>query len=184
MPEQRTCPHGVTCGVDSEQTDPDAACRFSGGLFGWTLAEATPLTAGGSSRVATLDGASVAGPGDARLTGRASAGSMDAGTMIGVPGHGAHLAVTVDPGILERQATAPPGFADVVGSLAVVGAGEPTRWHVTGTVADRDDSVARAERLGATVVRSAEDAWTRNAVVRDPQGAELSVSQFTLPDGW
>jgi uncharacterized protein len=276
MPEQRTYPHGVTCWIDSEQPDLDAACRFYAGLFGWTLTEATPLVAGGSYRVATLDGATVAGlgstrdtatwntyvavddadatadavpdaggavvrsPADAGSSGRAatctdpsgtpfrlwqprglpgaqltnSPGSwnfsdlytddreramafytrlfgwvavdMDggAGTMIQVPGYGDHLAATVDPGIHERQAMAPPGFADVIGGLALVGAGEPTRWHVTFAVADRDDSVARAEGLGATVLRSTEDAWTRNAVLRDPQGAELSVSQFTPPEGW
>jgi uncharacterized protein len=33
------------------------------------------------------------------------------------------------------------------------------------------------------VLRSAEDMWMRNAVLRDPQGAELTVSQFTPPDG-
>jgi predicted enzyme related to lactoylglutathione lyase len=107
----------------------------------------------------------------------------DAGTMIQVPGYGEHLAATVDPGIYERQAAAPPGFADVIGGLAATRAGEPAHWHVTFTVADRDDSAATAERLGGKVLRSADDVWTRNAVVRDPQGAEFSVSQFAPPDG-
>jgi predicted enzyme related to lactoylglutathione lyase len=106
-----------------------------------------------------------------------------AGTMLQVPGYGDHLAATVDPGIHERQAAAPPGFADVIGSLVVVGPGESARWHVTFTVVDRDDSVATAERLGATVLRSADELWTRNAVLRDPQGAVFTVSQFTPPDG-
>jgi hypothetical protein len=105
------------------------------------------------------------------------------GTMLQVPGYGDHLAATVDPGIHERQVTAPPGFADVIGGLVVTGAGEPARWHVTFAVADRDDSVAGAERLGATVVTSGESVWTRHALLRDPQGAELTVSQFTPPDG-
>jgi len=107
----------------------------------------------------------------------------DAGTMIQVPGYGDHLAGTVDPGIYERQATAPPGFADVIGGLAATRAGEPAHWHVTFTVADRDDTAAAAERLGAKVLRSADDVWTRNALVRDPQGAEFTVSQFTPPGG-
>ena len=106
-----------------------------------------------------------------------------AGTMIQVPGYGDHLAATVDPGIHERQASAPPGFADVIGSLVVVPAGGPARWHVTFTVADRDDSVATAERLGATVLTSSDDLWTRNALVRDPQGAQFTIAQFTPPDG-
>jgi len=106
-----------------------------------------------------------------------------AGTMIQVPGYGDHLAATVDPGIHERQASAPPGFADVIGSVVAVPAGEPARWHVTFTVADRDDSAATAERLGAAVLTSSDDLWTRNALVRDPQGAQFTIAQFTPPDG-
>jgi uncharacterized protein len=106
-----------------------------------------------------------------------------AGTMLQVPGYGDHLAATVDPDIYERQASAPPGFADVIGGLAISGQGEVAHWWVTFTVADRDDSAATAERLGATIIRSSDDLWTRNAHVRDPQGAEFSVSQFTPPDG-
>jgi predicted enzyme related to lactoylglutathione lyase len=60
--------------------------------------------------------------------------AQGAGTMIQVPGYGDHLAATVDPGIHERQASAPEEFADVIGSLVVVPAGEPARWHVTFTV--------------------------------------------------
>lgn len=53
----------------------------------------------------------------------------------------------------------------------------------TGAVNDPDDSAARAERLGATIVMSSDDLWTKNALVRDPQGAEFTISQFTPPDG-
>jgi uncharacterized protein len=49
-------------------------------------------------------------------------------------------------------------------------------------VTDRDDSAATAERLGATIVRSSDNTWTKDALVRDPQGAEFTVSQFTPPD--
>ncbi|MGY1690866.1 hypothetical protein [Geodermatophilus sp. SYSU D01105] len=48
-------------------------------------------------------------------------------------------------------------------------------------MADRDETVA--ERLGATTVTSSDDVWTRNAVLRDSQGAGSTVSQFTPPDG-
>ncbi|MCB7136030.1 VOC family protein [Cellulosimicrobium marinum] len=96
--------------------------------------------------------------------------------MVRVPGYGDHLARTVDPGIHERQAFAPPGFADVVAGI-VPDAG-PARFTVTFAVADRDESVARALAAGAVVVSTTEDEWTRDAVVRDPQGVELTLSQF------
>ena len=48
-------------------------------------------------------------------------------------------------------------------------------------VADRDASVALAERLGATVVSAEDTDWTKHALIRDPQGAELTISQFTPP---
>ena len=109
--------------------------------------------------------------------------AQGAGTMLQVPGYGDHLAATVDPGIHERQGSAPEGFADVIGGLVVTDVDVPARWHVTFAVADRDDSAATAERLGATIVTSGDDVWTRHALVRDPQGAEFTISQFTPPDG-
>jgi predicted enzyme related to lactoylglutathione lyase len=105
-----------------------------------------------------------------------------AGSMLQLPGYGDHLAATSDPDIYQRQASAPAGFADVIAGT-VVGADETPRWHVIFTVADRDDSAATAERLGATILSSSENYWTRDALVRDPQGAEFTVSQFTPPDG-
>ena len=101
--------------------------------------------------------------------------------MIRVLGYGDHLAATVDPHIHERQAFAPPGFADVVAGVAATeqtGGATGAGWQVTFTVADRDAAAARAERLGATVLSSTDTAWTRDAVVRDPQGARLTLSQF------
>lgn len=102
--------------------------------------------------------------------------------MIRLPGYGDHLESTVDPHIRERQAHAPAGFADVVAGVGDrVGPDGAPRWTVCLTVADRDDTVAVAERLGATVVSSADTPWTREAVIRDPQGAELTLSQFAPP---
>ena len=46
-------------------------------------------------------------------------------------------------------------------------------------MADRDASVATAEGLGATVLDTSDDLWTRKAVLQDPQGARFTVSQFT-----
>jgi hypothetical protein len=106
-----------------------------------------------------------------------------AGTMLQVPGYGDHLAATVDPDIHERQAGAPPGFADVIGGVAATGPGEPPHWHVTFSVADRDAAAGTAERLGATVLAATDDPWTRRALLRDPQGAEFTISQFAPSAG-
>jgi predicted enzyme related to lactoylglutathione lyase len=108
-------------------------------------------------------------------------GDTASGTMIQVPGYGDHLAATVDPGIHERQAMAPPGFADVIGGIVPAGEDDP-HWHVTFTVADRDESASLAESLGATVLSRDDTGWTRQATIRDPQGAVFTASQFTPPD--
>jgi uncharacterized protein len=107
------------------------------------------------------------------------------GLMVRRPGYGDHLEATVDPGIRSRQAdvAAPPGFEDAIGWLAPAEPGKPDHWHVTFAVEDRDTAVALAERLGATVVSSEDTDWTKHALIRDPQGAELTLSQFTPPGG-
>jgi uncharacterized protein len=103
-------------------------------------------------------------------------------TMIRRPGYGDHLAATVDPGIRERQAdiSAPPGFADAIAWVASSASGQD-HWHVTFTVASRDEAASTAEKLGAIVLSSDDTEWTKAAVIRDPQGAELTLSQFTPP---
>lgn len=105
-------------------------------------------------------------------------------TMIRRPGYGDHLEVTVDPGIRDRQkgVSAPQGFEDAIGWL-VPTPGVADRWHVTFSVAHRDDSVALAEKLGATVLSSDDSQWSKTATVRDPQGAVLTLSQYTPPQG-
>ena len=105
------------------------------------------------------------------------------GVAIQVPGYGDHLESTVDPDIRTRQASAPEGFEDAIGGLAPATDDEPSHWHVTFSVADRDDAAERVERLGGVVVASDENDWTRNALVRDPQGAVFTVSQFA-PKEW
>jgi predicted enzyme related to lactoylglutathione lyase len=110
---------------------------------------------------------------------------MGFATIIRRPGYGDHLEATVDPGIRTRQAevSAPPGFEDAIAWLAPAAAGETGHWHVTFAVADRDAAAVAAERLGAAILASADTQWTRTALVRDPQGAELTLSQFTPPGG-
>ena len=268
----RSYPHGVTCWVDTEQPDPDAAARFYGELLGWTFEDALPADAPGRHLIAQLDGqdAAAIGPADAgparwntyvavddvdamsrRLadagaevvtaptdagpggrTATVRTGGVETrlwqarrrhgalvlnqpgawnfsdlhvddpatrdllaaafgwrlvdqgwGTAIQVPGYGDHLEATVDPDIRTRQAHAPEGFEDVIGGVAPQAADEEPHWHVTFTVADRDATAATAERLGAAVLATDENDWTRTAVVRDPQGAVFTASQFA-PKGW
>jgi predicted enzyme related to lactoylglutathione lyase len=132
---------------------PDDAKTFYATVFGW---EADDLDLGGPTTA----------------------------TMWRRPGYGDHLATTVDPDIYTRQAaiSAPPGFADAIAWLAGLEDGETPHWHLTFAVADRDDTVATAIRLGATDLSGPIDTnWTKAAIVRDPQGATFTVSQFTPP---
>ena len=41
--------------------------------------------------------------------------------------------------------------------------------------------VKDAKRLGAQVLSQSENEWTRTALIRDPEGAEFTASQFTAP---
>lgn len=106
-------------------------------------------------------------------------------TMLRQPGYGDHLEATVDPYIRARQAgvLVPPGFEDAIAWVAPTGPDEAPHWHVSFTVADRDQTAAAAERLGAHVLRQDDTEWTRTALIRDPQGAEFTASQFTPPSG-
>jgi uncharacterized protein len=101
------------------------------------------------------------------------------------PGYGEFLAER-DPEIRESQETdqAPDGFADAVAlMMAPVGseAGN-AQWTITFGVADADAAMARAIELGATVVVPLFDtAYTRMGMVRDPQGAAFTLSQYRPP---
>jgi uncharacterized protein len=104
-------------------------------------------------------------------------GEMTA-TMWRRPGYGASLELR-DPGIRDRheQAGAPPGFTDAVGWL--IEAEAPARWHVTFSVDDTDATVERAGELGGEVLVPAYDAGpVRIATLRDPHGAEFTVSRY------
>lgn len=112
----------------------------------------------------------------------------DAGfaTMIRRPGYADHLAATVDPGILERHAATgtPPGFSDAIGWVGQLSdEQQPEHWQVTFAVANRDESVALAEKLGAAVVSSEDTMWAKTALIQDPQGARLVLSEFSPPEG-
>lgn len=101
-------------------------------------------------------------------------------TMIRVPGYGDHLAATVYPDIDEQQgAFSPPaGFADAIGWLSPLSPGERPHWHVSFSVADRDEAEALAVAHGGTVLARDDSAWARTVAIRDPQGAVFTASQF------
>ncbi len=104
-------------------------------------------------------------------------------TMVRRPRYGDHLAATVDPTIKERQSdvSAPAGFEDAVAWMRLIPEGHPESWQVTFAVADRDASAASAEDLEGVIVASEDSGWTKTATVRDPQGAEFVLSEFTAP---
>ena len=62
--------------------------------------------------------------------------------------------------------------------VAALQAGERPRWSVTFTVADRAAAARLVTEHGGRVLATDDIAWTRTALVRDPQGAELTLSQF------
>lgn len=102
-------------------------------------------------------------------------------SMVSVPGYGDHLAATVDPDIYRRQASAPAGFADVIGAIENVAADVDSHWHVKFSVAERDASAALAITLGGTVLETLDSPWAAMARIRDPQGAEFTISEFRQP---
>ena len=278
----RTYPEGVTCWVDIEVIDQDAAADFYAAIFGWTFSETSEAISRQRYLIAQRDGRDAAGigrptgttelaahssawntyisvrdidqaaariefaggriaepPSEVGEAGRAAscidttgvpfrlwqarkrlgaqvantpggwnfsdlhtadpAASTDFyarvfgwrfddlgfATMICEPGYGDHVDATSDPGIHERQSgdSVPPGFADAFGWLIPASDGEQPHWHVTFTVADRDNSASVAERLGATVIATTDSDWTRDARIVDPEGAVFSVSQHTPLSG-
>ncbi len=105
-------------------------------------------------------------------------------TMWRLPGYGDHLEER-SPGTLRtlEEAGAPPGFADVVAALAVMGdqfpPATPPHWDVTFAVADADATAALAAELGGRVLVKPFDApWVRMAVLQDPQGAVFTASTY------
>jgi len=102
--------------------------------------------------------------------------------MISVAGYGAHLAATADPDIYERQALAPDGFENVIGAVEPTAGDERPRWRVKFSVANRSASMELAESLGATVLGTDDQVWALLADIRDPQGAEFTISEFVEPE--
>ena len=105
---------------------------------------------------------------------------MDESTLMWrLPGYGDHLA-ELDPGLRARHAEAgvPAGFSDAVAWL-VRSPGVAAHWSVTFAVDDTDAAADRAARLGGEILVPPHDAGpVRVAVLRDPQGAKLSLSRY------
>jgi predicted enzyme related to lactoylglutathione lyase len=135
--------------------DLEAARAFYGTLFGW---EADTVDMGGDGGF----------------------------TMWRRPGYGDHLEERF-PGTRERMqgVGAPPGFEDAVAWLVPMGDEQdgPPHWSITLAVADADAAAAKAAELGGDVLVPPMDApWVRMTVIRDPQGATFTASQFVPPE--
>jgi predicted enzyme related to lactoylglutathione lyase len=119
--------HGAFSWSELMTSDPEAACKFYGQLFGW--------------RVETSD--------------------MGSG-----PYHVLKIGDTSVGGIMGK----PPGTpADM-----------PSLWGCYVTVRQLDETLAAVERLGGAVLMPPMEVQGvgRMAVIRDPQGAALSVIQY------
>ena len=109
--------------------------------------------------------------------------ALPSGPMWSLPGYGDHLE-ELTPGLREQvaQMGGPEGFIDVVAAMTPIGDDQPdvpAHWGVTFGVDDADATAAKARELGGEVVAGPFDApWTRTAVIRDPQGATFTASQF------
>ena len=102
-----------------------------------------------------------------------------------VPGYGKFLAEH-DPDVAAWQEAdeGPPGFRDAVAIVqpgtAPAGA---ARWGVTFAVDDADAAYAKAIDLGATAIVPLFDTeYTRQGDIRDPLGAELTLSEYRPPE--
>jgi len=109
--------------------------------------------------------------------------TLPAGVMWTLPGYGDHLE-ELTPGLRKGMADmgAPDGFIDVVASVNPIAGGDsttPARWDVTFAVDDVEGIAKMAKELGGEVLAGPFDApWCRMAVIKDPQGATFTASQF------
>lgn len=99
-----------------------------------------------------------------------------------LPGYGDYLE-QLSPGIRKMSADfGVPGFEDVVAAINPIAAGDsdtPAHWGVTFGADDAVAAAQKATELGGAVVAPPVDApYSRVAVLRDPQGAVFTVSQF------
>ena len=111
--------------------------------------------------------------------------SLPAGITWTLPGYGDHLEEST-PGLRKQmsQMSAPDGFIDVVAAVRPIANGDsttPAHWNVTFAVDDVDAAAAKTKELGGDIIAGPFDApWSRQAVIKDPQGATFIASQFVL----
>ncbi len=96
--------------------------------------------------------------------------------------YGDHLE-ELTPGIRARTAEmGAAGFEDVVAAITPIAGDDaetPAHWAVTFATDDADAAAAKAVELGGAVVVPPTDApYSRLTVLRDPQGAEFTTTQF------
>ncbi len=90
---------------------------------------------------------------------------------------------TLTPGVRERTAElGAAGFEDVVAAITPIAGDDAdgsVQWSVTFATDDADAAAAKAVELGGAVVVAPTDApYSRLTVLRDPQGATFSATQF------
>jgi predicted enzyme related to lactoylglutathione lyase len=107
-----------------------------------------------------------------------------------LPGYGDWLEREHHPELRSqmKEAGAPEGFEDVVGSIVPIGDDQPdtpAHWSVTFAADDTDATARKATELGGTVIVPPFDApWStatytiRITVISDPQGATFTASKF------
>ena len=108
---------------------------------------------------------------------------LDNGDFWALTAYGDYLE-TMTPGVREQAAAfGAPGFADVLAAVTRIAddSDDPAEWGVTFSTGDADAAAAKAVELGGTVVTAPVDApYSRLTVIRDPQGATFSATQFVL----
>jgi len=107
---------------------------------------------------------------------------LPAGKAWTLPGYGDYLE-QLTPGLRARTAEfGVPGFEDVVAAFNPIPADDtdtPANWSVTFGTDDADATAERAASLGGEVVVPPFDGpFVRMTVLRDPQGATFTASQF------
>jgi predicted enzyme related to lactoylglutathione lyase len=154
MTPRETYPPGVTCFIDTERADVDAAAAFYGGLFGWTFEDRLPPGSPSRFLMAMLDGLTVAG--------------IASAPQGAAPAWNTYVSVESADAIVPRVEAA--GGSVVLGPLDVGPAGRMAAF------ADPEGAVFRVWQAGRThgaQVVNAPGAWNwSNLETRDVEAAQ------------